>query len=112
MQSQKTIDAILELILYKYKYFITPIKTEKLDFKESAIKMRREAEINQLEKEIKKAKELLEAKRKSINRNNEELRKIEELKRIQNSKIESCRREIRREKNHRRNSSDDFCFIY
>ena len=112
LQSQKTIDAILDLILYKYKYFITPIKTEKLDFKESAIKMRREAEINQLEKEIKKAKELLEAKRKSINRNNEELRKIEELKRIQNSKIESCRREIRREMNHRRNSSDDFCFIY
>jgi len=111
LQSQKTIDAILELILYKYKYFITPIKTEKLDFKESAIKMRREAEINQLEKEIKKAKKILDVKTKSINRNNEELRKIEELKRFQNSKIESCRRQIRREINHRRNSSDDFCII-
>jgi hypothetical protein len=52
LQSQKTINAILNLILYKYKYFITPIKTEKLDFKKSAIKMRREAEINQLEQKM------------------------------------------------------------
>ena len=66
MQSQKTIDVILELILYKYKCFIAPIKTEKLDFKESAIKMRREAEINQLEKEIKKAKETLKIKMKKL----------------------------------------------
>ena len=66
MQSQKTINAILNLILYKYKYFITPIKTEKLDFKESAIKMRSEAEINQLEQQIKKTNEILKNKKKKL----------------------------------------------
>ena len=78
MQSQKTIDAILDLILYKYKYFITPIKTEKLDFKESAIKMRREAEINQLEKEIKKAKETLKNQGEKIEENKKKLNEMQE----------------------------------
>jgi len=77
LQSQKTIDVILDLILYKYKYFITPIKTEKLDFKESAIKMRREAEINQLEKEIKNAEETLKNQKEEIKENKKKLNEME-----------------------------------
>lgn len=55
---------------------MTPIKTEKLDFKESAIKMRREAEINQLKKENENAKKTLKNQNEKIEKGNKKLESI------------------------------------
>ena len=73
-QSQKTVDVILDWIKYNSKR-IGPIKTENLDYSEENIKIRRDQELEELQKKINEIEEKNKKMSKDLEKSKEEYQK-------------------------------------